>query len=143
MENIMRARCEATLWWEAGAAVFCPHLNSAWMGGLVPDEQFLEADLLFLRLCNLVVVVPGSLDSKGAAQEINAAKHLHIPIAYRTWGRIAWTLGSGTVTKTIEGVAEARDLCRSIEASQVVPEPPSSSPTTADMTSPPAVGSEG
>jgi len=84
IHNISRARKEAAYWWILGAAVFCPHLNSAFMGGLLPKEQFLSADLDFLRMCDIAVFLPGFRLSEGAAQEHRVARQEGLALVYCT-----------------------------------------------------------
>lgn len=81
-DNIQAARDEAMIWWSCGAAVFCPHLNSAFMDGGAPREFFLAGDLEFLMNCNLVVALTGWDSSDGAKAEVKVARELGIPIYY-------------------------------------------------------------
>ena len=81
-QNIQLARVEAEKWWAREAAVFCPHLNSAFMDGLTQRENFLAADLLFLECCDLMIVCRYHGDSAGVAQEIQHAREKNIPIWY-------------------------------------------------------------
>lgn len=81
--NILRARAEAAEWWSAGCAVFCPHANSAFMGGVADDSVFLAGDLEFLELCDVVVVLSGSQQSVGVQQEIARATELDLDIVYQ------------------------------------------------------------
>lgn len=79
--NIERAREAAELVWTMGAKAFCPHLNTAFMDGLVPDGVFLRADLEWLAHCDAVLAIRGWSASEGACQEIRVAKtELHIPV---------------------------------------------------------------
>ena len=89
-DNIMEAREEAKLWWKAGAAVFCPHMNSAFMGGLAPVEQFYSADLEFLTHCDIVVVLPLSQFSEGCKREIQLAREQEKLILWATYVPGEW-----------------------------------------------------
>lgn len=72
--NIARAREAAELVWRSGGVALCPHLNSAFMGGIVPDETFLEGDLLLIERCDAVFAIHGWRDSVGAKGEVEHAK---------------------------------------------------------------------
>lgn len=79
--NIQAARDVAIALWRAGFGVFCPHLNSANMDSIVPDEQFLNADLEILhKACDALVCVPGWESSEGAQGEVNFARGHGIPV---------------------------------------------------------------
>lgn len=72
-ENIHRARLLAEFLWVRGLAVFCPHLNTAFMGGIVTDTDFIAGDLAWLECADLVVMVPGWQRSEGARAEYGYA----------------------------------------------------------------------
>ncbi len=79
-ENIGRARAVALPLWRPGVMVFCPHLNSAFMGGAQPDRVFLDGALAMLAKCDAVVLVPGWERSTGTQAEIELANRLGIPV---------------------------------------------------------------
>ena len=68
-QNIDKAEAVALKYWKAGYAVFCPHKNSAFMGGSCPDETWLEGGLEILSRCDGIVMMEGWQDSKGSAEE--------------------------------------------------------------------------
>ena len=73
-QNQRRARLEAESFWRMGFSVFCPHLNTAGMSGLLEDEDdFLEGDLQWLRCTDIAIFLPGWASSKGAVLEQNEA----------------------------------------------------------------------
>ena len=74
--NIWRARKVAKKYWKLGYAVFCPHLNSCLMDGIVPDENFMKADLKFLVGSDLVVMIHGWEKSEGSKSEYQLARRL-------------------------------------------------------------------
>lgn len=78
--NILAAREAAVRLWQAGFAVICPHMNSAFMGGTVPDTAFLEGDLTILRRCDAVYMLPGWAKSTGACGEHDDAVNHGIPV---------------------------------------------------------------
>jgi len=68
-QNIMAAREVAMKYWARGYAVFCPHTNSMFMGGVISDKDFLAADLFFLEMCDTVVMLHNWKSSSGAVAE--------------------------------------------------------------------------
>lgn len=71
--NIHEARAVAEELWERGYAVICPHLNSAFMDGLVPDDAFLRADHVLLRRSDAFALVKGWQASEGSREEVRLA----------------------------------------------------------------------
>ena len=67
-ENIEVARKAAVKLWRMGFVVLCPHLNSAFMDGVVSDDQFLEAGLELLKRCDGVYLTEVAC-SEGCRQE--------------------------------------------------------------------------
>ena len=80
--NIENARKVAEKYWKLGYAVFCPHLNSAFMDGICPDENFLEGGLEILKRCDVLVMVDGWMDSTGARAEHDMAMVEDMEIIY-------------------------------------------------------------
>ena len=80
--NIIKARDMAIDVWKRGHWAYCPHLNSALMDGIVPDSQFLAADIALLGWCDCMLMVPGWEESAGAGDEVAYAKHNNIPIFF-------------------------------------------------------------
>jgi len=70
-KNIEAARVVARKLWDMGYAVICPHSNTAHFDG--PDYEdaamWLEGDLEILRRCDVVVMLPGWKESRGAVAE--------------------------------------------------------------------------
>lgn len=67
--NIQEARKYAELIWKLGGYALCPHLNSAYMGGICPSNQFLSGDFKMILGCDLVFLMPNWEDSEGARLE--------------------------------------------------------------------------
>lgn len=67
--NVTHARNIALKLWKAGASVLCPHLNSYDMDDQLPYEAFLVGYLQMLKLVDLVVLLPGWQESRGARLE--------------------------------------------------------------------------
>lgn len=84
--NIGTARAAAEELWRRGHAVICPHLNTAFMGGIVPDADFLRGDLLMLGRADAALVLPCYERSEGSLGEIRFAQERGIPIH--------WSLGT-------------------------------------------------
>jgi hypothetical protein len=82
VENIRKAEAVAIKYWKLGYAVICPHLNTALLDGVAPDEVWLKGDLEMLGRCDIVVMMKGWDCSKGATSEHNYAKHLGIQVIY-------------------------------------------------------------
>jgi hypothetical protein len=78
--NITRARKAAILLWKLGYTVICPHMNTAHLDGVAPDQRFLDGDLEILRRCDLVVMLPGWELSTGAQAERFVALDAGIPV---------------------------------------------------------------
>ncbi len=81
-ENIQRARRIALEYWRLGYAVICPHLNTAFMDGACPDNVWLEGDIEIMLRCDVVVMLPGGKESKGAWEEYTRAVADHKQIIY-------------------------------------------------------------
>lgn len=73
-ENIIHARREAQKLWHQGWAVICPHMNTAFMGGISPAPIFLEGDLEILRRCDAIYMLSNFRSSEGAHAELRQAK---------------------------------------------------------------------
>ena len=67
--NIEEARNAAQDVWAMGAVALCPHLNTAFFGGVVPDDQFLDGDLVLISRCDAVLLLPTWRNSEGATAE--------------------------------------------------------------------------
>lgn len=84
--NIRHAEEINRVVWKRGHAAICPHLLTAHYDGMIPDEQFLAADLVLLEACDAVVLVPGWRGSVGTAGEILHAFERGIPVyEYTEW----------------------------------------------------------
>ena len=79
-QNIRAAASIAIELWRLGYAVITPHLNTAFFGGACPDEVWLEGDLVMMRRCDFVVLVPGWDKSSGTRAEVAEARRLGIPV---------------------------------------------------------------
>jgi hypothetical protein len=84
LQNIRQAEEVAKELWLAGAAVICPHKNTAFFGGLAPDDVWLNGDLEILSRCDIVVMGWNWQRSSGAHAERNRALDIGIPVYH--WG---------------------------------------------------------
>ena len=82
LQNIRKAEKYAGKYWKLGYAVICPHKNTAFMGGLCPDETWLKGDLEILKRCDVIVMIPGSANSIGACDELDLALEMGIQVIY-------------------------------------------------------------
>ena len=87
-QNRAHAASVARDLWRAGFSVFCPHLNTAGMVGLLDncggEEVFINGDLEWLMHTNILFVLNGWKTSKGAQREVDYAWEHRIPIAWET-----------------------------------------------------------
>ena len=80
MQNIRAAEEIALRVWELGGVAICPHLNTRFFGGVLPDETWLNGDLELVRRCDALYRMENAHMSEGAKAEILLAKTLGIPI---------------------------------------------------------------
>lgn len=71
VENIRRAEEAAIRLWKLGAAPICPHMNSALMDGIVPDEEFLAGGIEIMKRCDAVYLCEGWRESRGSLKEFS------------------------------------------------------------------------
>lgn len=78
-QNIRRAECAALEVWRMGAAALCPHTNTRFYQGALPDEVWLLGDLELLKRCDAVCFLPGWGSSAGCKAEMVFAIENEIP----------------------------------------------------------------
>lgn len=81
-KNIRAAMELALNYWRLGYAVICPHGNSAYMDGELPDQAWLDGDLELVRRSDVIVMMRGWEESAGATAELEAAVTLGKEIVY-------------------------------------------------------------
>lgn len=81
-ENVMTARRWSRTYFLKGALVVCPHLNTMFLDGTIDFERFMDTDLELIRRCDILVMIPGWENSKGASREHALAIELGKPIIY-------------------------------------------------------------
>lgn len=87
VENIRAAEAAAIAVWKSGAACICPHMNSALLSGIAPEQVFLDGAMALLERSDFVVVLPGHVRSVGSAAEIQRAIDLKLPFYWWEDGR--------------------------------------------------------
>ena len=80
--NIDLAEKRAIVVWQNGGAALCPHKNSAYLGGVTPDNNFLIGGLELLTRSDAVYVGGDYKNSQGTMAEIALAKQLGMPVLW-------------------------------------------------------------
>lgn len=88
--NIRRAEDASFEIWKAGAAVLCPHTNTRYFHGSLPDQTFIDGTLALLDKCDAVFMLPDWLSSFGACGERKWAMDHGIPVFYTMDQVIKW-----------------------------------------------------
>jgi Domain of unknown function (DUF4406) len=78
-QNIRRAEELALEVWRNGFACICPHTNTRFYQGALPDGAWLEGDLTILNRCDALLTCAGWSSSEGAKAEILFADQHAIP----------------------------------------------------------------
>jgi hypothetical protein len=81
-KNIRRAEELAWQVWAAGFTALCPHTNTRFYQNSLPDDTWLEGDLVLLSRCDLVLMTPDWERSAGARAERDFALAHGIPVFY-------------------------------------------------------------
>lgn len=92
--NIRAAEDVALQLWQAGAAVICPHKNTALFGGAAEDEIWLKGDITMMLRCDAICTVSGWQESRGAVEEIDIAIENKIPVFHSVSETRNWIQGS-------------------------------------------------
>jgi hypothetical protein len=78
-QNIRRAEELALEVWRLGAAAVCPHANTRFYQGALPDDTWLDGDLAILDRCDALIMTPNWSRSEGARGEYAFAVQRGIP----------------------------------------------------------------
>ena len=78
-QNISEAKDLALYCWTKGYAVLCPHLNSSFMSGIIPEEQFYLGTIKMLSRCDIAIAHPRYHEATGCLAELAYAKEHSIP----------------------------------------------------------------
>lgn len=87
-QNIRRAEGYAFEVWKAGAVALCPHMNTRYWQGALPDQVWLDGDLELLSRCDAIFLVPGWEKSQGTRAELAFAESRNI----RVYTQFRWLL---------------------------------------------------
>ena len=91
-QNIRRAEDLALEVWRLGAACVCPHANTRFFQGALPDKVFLDGDLAILQRCDAVLMVSAWEKSVGSQEERREAIRCQIPVFYSLPDLAEWLL---------------------------------------------------
>ena len=79
-QRVEDARKIAEKLWTAGFAVICPHINNDFGDGCkLTWQQYLKGDLELVAKVDMVILLPGWENSRGAKKEKRFAKTRNIP----------------------------------------------------------------
>ena len=79
-QNVRSAEALALEVWRAGGVAICPHANTRYFQGELPDTTWLAGDLEILCRCAAVLLCPNWQNSEGSRRELSVAKARGIPI---------------------------------------------------------------
>ena len=79
-QNIQAAERVALEVWRLGAVCICPHKNTGYFGGALPDATWLEGDKELIRRSDAVLVMGEWRSSQGARDEAYYAQSIGKPI---------------------------------------------------------------
>jgi len=82
VENIRAAEAVALKYWKLRYVVICPHMNTALLGGSLPDRVWLEGDFELVRRSDVIVMMNTWRTSRGAIAELALAESLGKEIVY-------------------------------------------------------------
>jgi hypothetical protein len=91
-QNVRRAEQLALEVWRSGYAAICPHANTRFFHGVLPDEVWLRGIKEILRRCDGLILVEEWKSSKGTRAEIKLARALKIPVFNSIKDLIAWEI---------------------------------------------------
>lgn len=83
--NIRMAERVALAVWCAGAVAICPHLNTRFFQGRLPDQTFIDGTLAMMLGCDGMVVLPTWPWSDGTCGEILGATAAGLPYRILEW----------------------------------------------------------
>jgi len=79
--------------WSLGVACICPHTNSGFLFGELPEEIFLTGYLEILERCDALLLTENWQQSTRSRKERQRAIELQIPIFYNLRCLKAWLEG--------------------------------------------------
>lgn len=81
-QNIEAASKIAMEVWKLGAMCFCPHKNTAFFGGALPDAVWLKGCFELIRRSDAVLMMEAWQDSTGACSEWQFAQGIGKPVLF-------------------------------------------------------------
>lgn len=108
--NIAEARRRAEWAWANGYIPICPHLNSAFMDGIVPDEIILNSYLQLLELCDVILMITGWEKSDGSRAELRRAQRLSLKVIADPIIALPEAIFFGDYIKQINGSGKKEDV---------------------------------
>lgn len=95
--NVLAAKESAQALWKAGVPVICPHTNTDIFEGQRPDghetvADWIGGDLVMLRRCDAILMLPGWTESEGAKMEYQEAYRLGLHAFQALGPCIRWAL---------------------------------------------------
>ena len=97
-QNIREAEKIALHVWANGMVALCPHTQTRFYQGFLPDALWLAGDLELLARCDAVFLVPGWESSRGTMAEVNFAKQKGIPRFVTLMELERWNKGEANLT---------------------------------------------
>ena len=89
-QNIRRAEELALEVWRLGAVALCPHLNTRFYQGALPDQVWLDGDLELVNRCDAMLMVDNWKESQGAQLEHSYALKIKQPVFYDLQELYGW-----------------------------------------------------
>lgn len=90
--NIQNADRLAAKIWKMGAVCLCPHKNTAYFGGVIPDKDFLDGAIELLRRCDAVFVHRPNIVTEGMQGELDVAVKVGIQVFSRSGALNEWLI---------------------------------------------------
>ena len=84
--NIENARLRMEWAWANMYIPICPHTNSGFIDGIIPDEDILEAYLSVVSVCDAILMINGWGNSKGSIAEHKVAMSLGLEMVQDPYG---------------------------------------------------------
>lgn len=98
-QNIRVAEAISLAIWRRGAVALCPHLNTRFFSGTLPDKVWLDGDLELLERCDAIFLCSGWQDSVGARAEELRARRISMRAFTTLWEVSQWLLDSENTSK--------------------------------------------
>jgi hypothetical protein len=92
LKNIRTGISAATLLLQNGFAVFCPFVDFQYgLSGSLPMEVYKNNSLEFLNSCDIILMLPGWEQSKGAKEELRIAMFRNMRVFYDVETLLQWS----------------------------------------------------